>query len=220
MAQDAHTPFDQSVLDMIEHSPAGGVPHTPTHQEALRRLYASHQVYASADHPEGHVTVRSLAKLPLFHARNLDELAAGRIEPSALEDNRAIFDRYLASLPNGVRTKAEAFRLRVVGRPVHHRKHHDAAATAEFHDPVHSLFLVPGTGPNHGLPGNYLYGALFEIRHPNAASTWAVQLHDADDAASTYEAATLAEAVEKLQELLASAPFELTELEALDFRSN
>jgi len=219
MSQDPHAPFDQTVLEMIEHSPVGAVPFTPTYQDALKRLYASHQVYASADHKDGHVTVRSLAKLPLFHAANLDALIAGSIKPEALEANAAIFARYLASLPAALRAKAEAHRLKVVGRPVHHRKHHGVVAPG-IHDPVHSLFLVPGTGPHHGLPGNYLYGSLFEILHPGAAATWAVQLHDTDDGAATYDAAALPEALEKLQEALASAPFHLGELAALGFKSN
>jgi hypothetical protein len=27
------------------------------------------------------------------------------------------------------------------------------------HDPIHTLFLVPGAGPNPGIPGNYLHGS-------------------------------------------------------------
>ena len=218
MSQDPHALFDQTVLEMIEHSPIGAVPFTPTYQEALRRLYASHQIYASADHKAGHVTVRALARLPLFHAANFNALLAGSIEAAALESNPAIFDRYLSSLPAAFRPKAEAHRLKVVGRPFHHRKH--GGATPGVHDPVHSLFLVPGTGPHHGLPGNYLYGSLFEVTHPGAPATWAVQLHDTDDGASTYDATTLPEALEKLQEALASAPFHLSELAALGFKAN
>jgi hypothetical protein len=204
---------------MIEHSPTGAVPFTPTYQAALARLYASHQIYASADHKSGHVTARSLAKLPLFHANNLAALSAGAIDVTGLESNASIFERYLQSLPAAVRAKAESYRLKVVGRPVHHRKHHGAIAPG-IHDPVHSLFLVPGAGPHPGLPGNYLYGSVFELVHPGAVSTWAVQLHDADDGASLVEVATLAEALEKLQEVLASAPFHLSELAALGFKSN
>ncbi|MDI1319060.1 MAG: hypothetical protein PSW75_02555, partial [bacterium] len=210
--------FDQTVLEMIEHSPVGAVPFTPTYQDALKRLYASHQVYASADFKDGHVTVRSLAKRPLFHAANVDALVAGSAEAAALESNSGIFDRYLSHLPDALRAKAEAHRLKVVGRPLHHRKH--GAATPAVHDPVHSLFLVPGTGPHHGLPGNYLYGSLFEIAHQGAPATWAIQLHDTDDGASTYDAATLAGALEKLQEVFASAPFHLSELAALGFKAN
>lgn len=218
MPQDPHAPFDQTVLEMIERSPVGAVPFTPTYQDALKRLYASHQIYASADHKDGHVTVRSLAKAPLFHAANLDALVAGSIPADALESNPAIFDRYLATLPGALRPKAEVHRLKVVGRPVHHRKH--SGATPGVHDPVYSLFLVPGAGPHPGLPGNYLYGSLFEVAAPGAALHWAVQLHDIDDGASTFDATTLAEALEKLQEVFASAPFHLRELDALGFRSN
>lgn len=221
MSQDPHAPFDQTVLEMIEHSPIGAVPFTPTYQDSLKRLYASHQIYASADHKDGHVTARSLAKLPLFHAANFADLVAGSIGADALEANAGIFARYLASLPAGSRAKAEVHRLKVVGRPVHHRKHSGAMAPG-VHDPVHSLFLVPGTGPHHGLPGNYLYGSLFEIpaTAPVAPPHWAIQLHDIDDGASTYDAATLPEALEKLQEVFASAPFHLGELAALGFKSN
>lgn len=219
MSQDPHAPFDQSVLDMIEHSPTGAVPHTPTYQESLGRLYASHQVYASADHKAGHITVRSLAKLPLFHANNIDALIAGQIEPAALESNVSIFDRYVQSLPAVLRSKTESSRLSVVGRPIHHRKHQGTISPG-VHDPVHTLLLVPGTGPNHGLPGNYLYGSLFEILHPGAASSWTVQLHDSNDGASSFDAATLPEALEKMQEALSSAPFHLSELAALGFKAN
>lgn len=219
MPLDPHAPFDQTTLEMIEHSPIGAVPFTPTYQDSLKRLYASHQIYASADHKDGHVTARSLAKAPLFHAANLDALIAGAIKPEELEANAAIFGRYLAGLPAASRAKAETHRLRAVGRPVHHRKH--SGTTPEIHDPVHSLLLVPGTGPHPGLPGNYLYGALFETPPATGASPhWAIQLHDADDGASTYDAATLAAALEKLQEVFASAPFHLSELAALGFRSN
>ena len=128
MPSDPHAPFDQTVLEMIEHSPVGAVPHTPTYQDALGRLYATHQVYASADHKDGHVTARLLARLPLFHAGNLDAVAAGTADVTALEGNAAIFDRYLASLPAALRARAEGHRLKVVGRPVHHRKHHGAIA--------------------------------------------------------------------------------------------
>jgi hypothetical protein len=220
MSHDPHAQFDQTTLEMIEHSPVGAVPFTPTYQDSLKRLYASHQVYASADFKGGHVTVRSLAKLPLFHAANFDALVAGAIKADDLEANPAIFDRYLAALPAALRAKAETHRLKVVGRPVHHRKH--TGTGPEIHDPVHSLILVPGTGPHPGLPGNYLYGSLFETAPVagGAGSHWAIQLHDTDDGASTYDAASLPEVLEKLQEVFASAPFHLSELTALGFKSN
>lgn len=204
---------------MIEYNPGGTVPHTPTYQESLSRLYLSHQVYASADHKGGHVTVRSLAKLPPFHASNLDEVIAGQLEASALESNSAIFDRYVKSLSESQQQKAEGYRLQVVGRPVHHRKHH-GAVPAGVHDPVHSLFLVPGTGPHPGLPGNYLYGSMFEVSPPDAPSHWVVQLHDVEEGSASLDVPTMAEALEKVQEALASAPFQLSELEALGFKAN
>ena len=199
---------------MIEHSPTGAVPGTPAYQDALKRLYASHQAYADADHKDGHVTVRSLARLPSFHANNLDELIAGRIAPDALEANASIFDRYVASLPADRHKRAETRRLGVAGRPIHHR--HKQEGTTAAHDLVHSLFLVPGAGPHPGLPGNYLYGSLYETGH--AAKPWALNVHDSDDGAAVFEAADLTEALGKLQEVLASAPFNMNELEALDFR--
>jgi len=211
MAHDPHEHFDHTVLDLIEHSPVGAVPATPAYQDAIKRLYASHQAYADADHKDGHVTARALARLPSFHAKNLEELMAGRIGPEALEPNAAIFDRYVQSLPADRRPRAEARRLGVAGRPVHHR-----AKAAAVHDLVHSLFLVPGAGPHPGLPGNYLYGSLYETgATPNA---WALAIHDSDDGAAVYEAAALPAALAKLQEVLESAPFNMNELEALEFR--
>ncbi|MGA2693497.1 MAG: hypothetical protein ABSF76_14130, partial [Opitutaceae bacterium] len=61
MPLDPHAQFDQSVMEMIERSPIGAVPHTTSYVESLTRLYAAHQVYPSADHKGGHVTARSLA---------------------------------------------------------------------------------------------------------------------------------------------------------------
>lgn len=212
MAHNPHEQFDQTVLDMIEHSPVGAVPGTPAYQDALKRLYASHQAYVDADHKDGHVTARSLTRLPSFHASNLEEVIARRVGPELLERNAAIFDRYVQSLPADRRAKAESRRLVVAGRPVHHRKHDGTPV----HDLVHSLFLVPGTGPHPGLPGNYLYGSLYETGH--AATPWAINVHDSDDGGAVFEAPDLHAALVKLQEVLASAPFTLNELETLEFR--
>ena len=218
MPHDPNAHFDELVMETIEHSPVGAVPHTPSYVEALVRLHATHQVYPSADHKGGHVTARSLAGRPSFHANNLDALTAGQIEPDSLEPNRSIFDHYVASLPAADRPKAEIHRLRVTGKPIHHRKHHGAGAAAVHHDPIHSLFLVPGTGIHPGLPGSYLYGSLFQSNP--AAGTWAVHIHDSDDGASFFDAPNLAEALAKLRELLESAPFHLSELEVFGFRAN
>ena len=219
MSQDPQAQMDQTVLEMIEHSPVGAVPHTPTYQDALRHLYATHQVYASADHKDGHVTARSLAGLPLFHAGGLEALRADEAAWAGLEADEAVFTRYVQSLPPGLRDAAESHRRRVAGRPVHHRKHAHAGAEAPVvRDPRHTLFLVPGSGPRHGLPGNYLHGSLGEVLRPDAAPTWVVQLHDSDDGAAVFEAAGLADALAKLDEVLASAPFHLGEIEALGFR--
>jgi hypothetical protein len=215
MPHDPHEQFDHAVLDLIEHSPVGAVPHTPAYQDALKRLYASHQAYADADHKDGHVTARSLARLPSFYAGNLDALVAGQITPQELESNASIYSRYVQSLPEARRAKAEGCRLMVIGKAIHHRAKHDHAV---IHDPVHTVFLVPGAGPHPGLPGNYLHGSLFQVRAD--ATAWAVHVHDSDDGAALADAPTLAEALARLQEVLACAPFHLSELEALGFRLN
>ena len=214
MSQAPHAQFDEAVLDMIDRSPIGAVPTTPAYQDALVRLYAAHQVYASADHKDGHVTARSLASLPSFHAANLDELAAGNIRPEQLETNASIFDRYIHALPEARRQKAETYRLTVAGRPAHHRKHGTAEA---IHDPVHTLFLVPGTGPHPGLPGNYLYGSVLQLTARDDAP-WAIHIHDSDDGVAIFDAPTMAEALTELNEVLESAPFAMSEIEALGFR--
>ena len=220
MPLDPHSSFDQSVLDMIDHSPVGALPSTPTYQDALKRLYAAHKVYASADYKNGHVTARSLAQSPSFRANNLDALLAGTIAPEALEANGSIFDRYVQSLPLALRDKAASHRLHVAGKPAHHRaKHASDGALHLVHDPVHSLFLVPGTGPHHGLPGNYLYGSVLQLTAA-ADSGWAVHLHDGDDGAAFFEAPSMGEAFAKLVELIESAPFTMAELDALGFRLN
>lgn len=198
---------------MIEHSPIGAVPRTLTHQDALKRLLSTQQVYVSADHKDGFVTARSLAKEPSFYASNLEALIAGEITTDALESNALIFDRYVQSIALDQRTRAESKRLMVAGKPAHHRSKHDGAV---IHDPVHSLFLVPGGGIHPGLPGNYLYGFVHEMN----AGAWTVHLHDSDDGAATFAAANLPDALAKFQEVLASAPFHLGELEALGFVGN
>ena len=216
MPHDPHAQFDQTVTEMIEHSPIGAVPHTPSYVDSLSRLYASHQVYADADHKGGHVTARSLAARPAFVAGNLDDFIAGKIDADALESNARIFDRYVQSLPAASRARAEAFRVMVIGKPSHHRAKHGAEAV---HDPLHALFLLPGTGPNPGLPGNYLHGAVFHVGDETTGA-WAVHVHDSDDGAALFDTPTLADALAKISELTASAPFHLSELAALGFRSN
>ena len=219
MSHDPHAQNDQNVLDMIERSPVGAVPHTPTYQDSLKRLIASHQVYTSADHKNGFVAVRSLAAQPAFYASNLEAVLAGKAEINALESDTSIFSRYVQSLPAALRANAEAARALVIGRRSHHRAKHGAELVQ---DPVHTLFLVPGAGPHPGLPGNYLYGSVFQA--PTDASgnagVWAVQLHDREDGAAFCEVADQAGALEKLQEVVASAPFQLSELVALGFRLN
>lgn len=213
MPHDVHAEFDHTVLEMIEHSPVGAVPRTMTHQDALKRLLSTQQVYASADHKDGFVTARSLAQEPSFYASNLEALIAGQITTDELESNALIFDRYVQSISLDHRARAESKRLMVAGKPAHHRSKHDGAVV---HDPVHSLFLVPGGGTHPGLPGNYLYGFVHEMN----AGAWTVHLHDSDDGAATFAAPSLPDALAKLQEVLASAPFHLSELEALGFVGN
>jgi hypothetical protein len=195
------------------------VPVTPTYQDALARLHASHQVYASADHKDGHVTARSLAGLPCFYASNLEAFAAGQLDAGALEPNAGIFDRYVRSLSAALHKNAESYRVRVVGRPVLHRaKHVGTERLPVAHDLMHTLLLVPGAGPHPGLPGNYLYGSVLQVSADPSLGSWAVQLHDRDDGAAVFSAPTMREALTKLQEVLESAPFKMDELEALGFK--
>ncbi len=215
MSIDPHAEFDHTVLDMIEHSPVGAVPVTPSYQDALKRLQAAQQVYAHADHPGGYVTARSLAELPLFHAQNLDAFIAGSIAEEALESNGSIYDRYVGSRPAGDRDRAEALRDLVIGKSTHHRAKHGVEV---IHDPLHTLFLVPGAGPNPGFPGNYLYGSVFHVGPDEATGNWVVGVHDSGDGEAVYKVPALPAALEKLQEVLASAPFHLVEMEALSFR--
>lgn len=217
MSQDPNAAFDHTVLDLIDHSPTGAVPATPAYQDALKRLYASQQIYASADHKNGHVTARSLASAPSFFAANLADFMAGKIDADALESNNHIFDRYVQSLPAAARARAEGFRVAAAGKVAHHRAKHGATAV---HDPLHTLFLVPGAGPNHGLPGNYLHGSVFHIGPSLEAGAWAVHVHDSDDGAALFETPVLADALTAMQDVIASAPFHLDELAALGFRRN
>lgn len=150
MSYDPNAEFDHTVLDKIEASPIGALPLTPAYQDALNRLYAARQVYVSADHKGGHVTARSLASLPTFQAENLPALIAGEIDDEALEPNASIYDRYVQSLPEELRARAESHRLAVIGKPILHRARHGHEVV---HDPMHTLFLVPGGGPHPGLPG-------------------------------------------------------------------
>lgn len=212
---DPNAEFDHAVLDKIEASPIGALPNTPAYQDALRRLYAAQQVYPSADHKGGHVTARSLIQLPSFYASNLEAFIAGAIADDALEPNASIYERYVQSLPLDFRAKAEAHRLTVIGKAVHHRAKHGVEAV---HDPLHTLFLVPGAGPHPGLPGNYLYGSVFHVGD-EATGKWMVNVHDRDDGASLFSTPRLPDALAKMQEVLASAPFHLNELEGLGFHA-
>ncbi len=214
MSHDPNAEFDHAVLDKIEASPIGALPVTPAYQDALRRLYAAQQVYPNADHKDCHVTARALTRLPFFHAENLDAFIAGQIPEETLEANARIFDRYVQALPEALRAKAEGYRITVIGKPLHHRAKHGAPAV---HDPLHMLFLVPGAGPNPGLPGNYLHGSVFHVGPDEATGAWEIHLHDRDDGAAVFRTPARADALAKLQEVLASAPFHLNELPALGF---
>lgn len=208
------TPFDQQVLDMIEHSPVGAVPRTPTYDESLKRLQAAQQAYHSSDYKDGYVTARSLSKLPVFVAAGLLELDAHPEDHSKLEANNAVFDRYVASLPAALRPKAEALRLQVSGKAIHHRP---KAGGVSVRDPLHSLFLVPGAGPQPGLPGNYLRGSIDEFHDAAHVLRWRIQVMDSDTDASVCLLDSLPEALVRLRELLDCVPFHLSELEALGF---
>jgi len=219
MPQNPNAQFDESLLDLIEHSPIGAVPRTTHHQDALKRLALANQVYPDADHADGYVTARSLARLPLFQANNLAELIAGRISAGALESNAKIFDRYVQSLPAARREAAEKLRSMVAGRPPMHRTKHVGDAKVVAQDPVHTLFLVPGVGPKKGIPGNYLYGYLFpEPAGAGSPGGWTIHLHDSEHDAAIFHAPDLAAAWAKFQEVEESAPFHLVELEVLGFQ--
>lgn len=211
---DALTEMDHAVLELIEHSPTGVVPHTPSHQDALRRLTAAHQVYPSAEHDHGYVTARSLAGRPCFQATNLEVLRAGQAE--SLEPNAEVFNRYVRSLPAELQRRAESSRATVAGKPAHHRARHGMPSTV--HDPVHTLFLVPGGGPHPGLPGNYLYGFMLETAGGASGASWSIHLHDRQDGEVVCDCGTVEEALTHLQELVESAPFHMEELEAFGFR--
>jgi hypothetical protein len=213
MSHDPFAQIDQTLLDMIEHSSTGVVPHTPAYQDGLRRLRATHQVYLSADHAGGFVTARSLATRAAFYPENLEQVMKGEADEAALEQDAAVFDRYVASLPEARRAAAETARALVVAKKAHHRARHGAEAVR---DPLHSLFLVPGTGPHPGLAGDYLHCWV----HETPTGAWAVALHDGMDGEAKREVATRGEAWAAVEELVASAPFDLSELAALGYQSN
>lgn len=216
MSHDPHAQIDQNVLEMIENSPVGAVPHTPSYQDALKRLVASHQAYVSADHKGGYVSVRSLAALPSFYDEKLEAVLGGKAAAADLSSDEAVFARYVAALPVALRPKAEACRAAVVARRAHHRAKHGAEAVS---DPAHSLFLVPGAGPNPGLPGNYLYGSVFQATI-EADSAWGIYVHDGLDGVARCDGLNREAALDKFQEVVASSPFLLSELGALGFRAN
>lgn len=214
MSQDPHASFDQTILDLIEHSSVGAVPHTPAYDDAVNRLLHAQKIYHSADQKDGYVTARSLSRRPSFHPANWESFVAGEIGDELIEPNSSVFNRYVASLGSEQQKRAETFRSRAAGKPVMHRARHGAV----FHDPVHTLFLVPGSGPNGALPGNYLYGTLIQLSANPRSGAWAVDVHDADDSVVLFDATDLPAAAAKLQEVLESAPFFLWELEDLGFR--
>ena len=219
MTLDPMAQFDQQMLDVIEQSANGAVPRTPAHQDALRRLIESHQVYASADHVEGFVTMRALATQPIFYAQNLEAVLTGQAPVAELESDESIFNRYVESLPETLRPAAERTREVVVERRLQHRHKH---GIEEFHDPLHSLLMMPGAGLHPGLPGNYLFGSLMQTSGTDEdfSGDWAIHLHDRDDGAAFCEIKSVEAAWEKVLDVMASAPFLLSELDALDFKLN
>jgi hypothetical protein len=214
MPQSAITPFDQTVLDLIDRSPTGSVPRTPTYDESLTRLLAAQQVFHNTDFKDAFVTARALARCPIFVATGLLELATHPEDHTRLESNASVFDRYVASLPEPQRARAETFRLSTAGRPVHHRP---KVGGPLVRDPLHSIFLVPGVGPQPGLPGNYLRGTIAELPATEGPARYRIQVLDADTDAAVCELPDLAEALGRLRDLIDSAPFHLSELEALGF---
>lgn len=215
MPHNPHEEIDHALLDMIERSPVGAVPRTPTFDEAIARLLASRQIYHSSDHRNGYVTARSMAALPVFLPAGLEALATAGPEASAsVESASGVFDRYASSLATNTKARALELRPAVVGKAVHHRPKSGGAAHAR--DPLHALFLVPGAGPQPGLPGNYLKGTLDELPAPNGAA-WRIQIMDTDTDASVWTTADLGEAVARVAEVAACAPFHLDELAALGF---
>jgi hypothetical protein len=64
-----------------------------------------------------------------------------------------------------------------------------------------------------------LHGSVFHVGADDPTGSWVVHVHDSDDGAALFSAPTLPEALEKMWELIASAPFHLGELAALGFRS-
>jgi hypothetical protein len=217
MPNDAHAQFDQTVLDLIECSPAGAVPHTPTHQDALGRLRATHQVYPSADFKNGYVTVRSLSAKRSFYAGKLHAFLAGEADVAELEGDGDVFGRYVRSLPPLAQARAEDHRATVVGRRLHHRTKQGAEGASEA---VQALFLLPGSGAHAGLPGNYLYGSILQTCADAAAGGWAILVHDVENGTASCELGNRAEAAAKFQDVAASAPFLLVELAELGFRLN
>jgi hypothetical protein len=53
--------------------------------------------------------------------------------------------------------------------------------------------------------------------HADSNSPWLIHLHDNDDGLAICELPTMSLAWEKLQEVLASAPFNMNELDAIGF---
>lgn len=203
--------FDQTVLGLIEQTTNGVVPRTPSYDESTTRLRAAGQIYANSDFPGGFVTARSLARLPLFAAANLEacvNCGDGSVTP---EPNLAVFERYLQSLRPELRARAETFRVPLAGHPVHHRAKGGAAPSRE---PLNLLFFIPGGSKHRTLPGNYLHGFLKE---GVAGAPWELRVADAERGTARLTAATREEAFGKYAELTASVPFLLGELEALGF---
>lgn len=219
MTLDPQAQFDEHVLDIIEQSPVGAAPRTPAHQDAIRRLQEAHQIYLSADFADGYATVRSLAPRPFFWAENLEEVLAGKKPVAELESDESIFERYVTSLPEALRPAAEASREHVIERRQMHRTH---KGEEDVHDPLHTLLMMTGMGLNPGMPGNYLFGSLMQLEgtDEDLSGRWKIHLHDRDDGAAYCEVASVASAFEKCEEVMASAPFHMSELQDLDFELN
>jgi hypothetical protein len=219
MPQNPNVEFDLHTLDLIEINPTGSVPATPAFQDSILRLVGSHQIYANADFKGGYATARILAGKPCFFARNIKDAAENKITTDLIESNNSIFDRYLDSLDEKIKINASARREAVVGKVSHHRAKWIDDKKVVGYEPIHSLFLIPGCGKHVGLPGNYLYGMLFETLE-GSNSSWAIHIHDTDVGLATCSVGTFQNAFTKLEEIVASAPFAMAELGALDFKLN
>ena len=92
----------------------------------------------------------------------------------------------------------------------------DHGALGRARGTARELDLRHIVGPHPGLPGNYLYGSLYQAG-ADAKGAWGIYLHDAEDGLARCELPDQAAALERFREVIASAPFQLAELDTLGF---